>query len=164
MKSKITATILTLLSLLPAFAEKLPQQLILETPEDWKVNFEGEKGIQFYTVTLKEDPSTILMLSRWPVRSTAQEIPELVNTLGEAFLDQAKENKDFELKTEKYKVKEIKGDNFFGNYVKFKIKGGIIQTMFMIGKEKDLWNGQFTGTEKQWTEALSIIKKIKKKG
>jgi hypothetical protein len=47
--------------------------------------------------------------------------------------------------------------------VKFEIKGGIVQTMFMIGKDKEIWNGQFTGTEKQWTEALDILEKIKKK-
>lgn len=163
MKFKIVATILTLLCSLSAFAEKPAQPLNVETPETWKVKFEEKENMQFYTITLKGDASALLMLSRWPVASTAEEIPKLVDSLGEAFLEQAKETKEFKLKSDKYKVEAIKGETFSGNYVKFNIQGGIVQTMFMIGKGKDVWNGQFTGSEKQWTEALSIIKKVKKK-
>ncbi|YCM45940.1 hypothetical protein V2O64_07920 [Verrucomicrobiaceae bacterium 227] len=164
MKSKIVATILTVLSSLSAFAQKPAQPLIIETPETWKVEFEGKKNMQFYTVTLKEEGSALLMLSRWSVPGTSSEIPKLVASLKDAFLEQVKGNEQLKITSTKHEVKKIKGDTFSGNFVKFKIKGGIVQTMFMIGQKKDLWNGQFTGTEKQWSEALAIIQKIKKKG
>ena len=163
MKSKIVATLLTALSLLPAFADKPVKPLIVKAPEPWIVEFQEQAGMQFYTMTLGAENTAMLMLSQWSVPGTSKEIPKLVDSLKVAFLDQVKGNKQLEITSTKHPLKNIDGDTFSGNFVKFEIKGGIVQTMFMIGKDKEIWNGQFTGTEKQWTEALDILEKIKKK-
>jgi hypothetical protein len=162
MKSTIVAAILTLFFSLSAFAEKPAQPLIVKTPETWKVEVKEVANMQFYTITPKEQDSALLMLSPWSVAGTAKEIPDLVGSLRDAFLEQVKGNKQLEITSTKHPLKNIDGDTFSGNFVKFEIKGGIVQTMFMIGKDKEIWNGQFTGTEKQWTEALAILEKIKK--
>ena len=57
--------------------------------------------------------------------------------------------------------------NFFNLVIgglQFEIEGGVTQTMFMIGDAEGIWNGQFTGTKERWAEALSILKKLKKRG
>ena len=61
-----------------------------------------------------------------------------------------------------WNIEEIAGDTFSGSFVKFEIDGGITQTMFMIGDTEGIWNGQFTGTKEGWTEAISILMKLKK--
>lgn len=164
MKSKIVATILSLLSFTPLIAENLPQALIVKTPETWKVEHQGDNGIEFYTVTRKEGDTALLMFSRWPVAGNINQIPEQIEKLAKGFVAQAKGNKELKLKTTKYEVEKIEGDTFSGNFVRFEIEGGFTQTMFMIGDDQGIWNGQFTGTKERWTEALSILKKLKKKG
>jgi hypothetical protein len=104
------------------------------------------------------------MFSRSPVPGNVKQIPEQIETLAKSFAEAAKDSKDFKLKIDKYKIEEIAGDAFQGSFVQFEIEGGVTQTMFMIGDAEGIWNGQFTGTKERWAEALSILKKLKKKG
>jgi hypothetical protein len=164
MKIILAAIILTLSTVIPSTAEEGKQALIVNAPATWKVEFKGDKGLQFYTVTRKEGDTALLMFSRSPVPGNVNQIPEQVEMLAKGFAAQAKDQRDFKLKTTKYKIEEIAGDAFSGRFVEFEIEGGIYQTMFMIGDDEGIWNGQFTGTKERWAEALSILKKLKKKG
>ena len=140
------------------------QALIVEAPATWKVEFKGDKGMQFYTVTRKDGDTALLMFSRWPAPGNVKQIPEQIEALAKGFLAAVKDNKDIKLKTDKYQIEAIAGDTFSGRFVQFEIDGGITQTMFMIGDAEGIWNGQFTGTKERWAEAVSILKKLKKKG
>ena len=162
MKKILAATILTLSTTLPSIAEEAKQALIVDAPATWKVEFKGDKGMQFYTATRKKGDTALLMFSRWPAPGNVNQIPETVEMLAKGFVAQAKDNKDLKLKTTDYKIEEIDGDTFSGRFVQFEIEGGFCQTMFMIGDTEGIWNGQFTGTKERWTEALSILKKLKK--
>ena len=164
MKTLLVAIILTLSTALPSIAEKGEQALMVDAPATWKVEFKGDNGMQFYTATRNEGDTALLMFSRWPAPGNVNQIPEMVETLAKGFVAQTKEGKDLKLKTADYKIEKIDGDTFSGSFVQFEIEGGICQTIFMIGDTKGIWNGQFTGTEERWTEALSILKKLKKKG
>ena len=164
MKTLLAAIILISSTTLPLPAEAVKQALIVEAPATWKVEFKGDKGIQFYTVTRKEGETALLMFSRWPAPGNVKQIPEQIEAMAKGFVGLAKDNKDIKLKTEKYKVEEIAGDTFSGSFVQFEIEGGVTQTMFMIGDAEGIWSGQFTGTKEQWAEALSILKKLKKNG
>ena len=149
MKKILAATILTLSTTLPSIAEEAKQALIVDAPATWKVEFKGD--------------TALLMFSRWPAPGNVNQIPETVEMLAKGFVAQAKDNKDLKLKTTDYKIEEIDGDTFSGRFVQFEIEGGFCQTMFMIGDTEGIWNGQFTGTKERWTEALSSLKKLKKK-
>ena len=163
MKNRLAAIFLTSVTALPMCAEEAKQALIVEAPPSWKVEFKGDKGMQFYTVTRKEGDTALLMFSRWPAPGNVKQIPELIEAMAKGFVGRAKDNKDIKLKTDKYKIEEIAGDTFSGSFVQFEVDGGFTQTMFMIGDTEGIWNGQFTGTKERWTEAVSILKKLKKK-
>lgn len=83
--------------------------------------------------------------------------------MAKRFAERANDNKGSKLKTDEYTIEEIAGDTFSGSFVQFEFKGGFTQTMFMIGDAEGIWNGQFAGTRERWAEALSILKKLKKK-
>jgi hypothetical protein len=149
---------------LPLLAEEAKQALIVEAPATWKVEFKGDNGIQFYTVTSKEGDTALLIFSRWPPPGSVNQIPDLIEGMAQGFADMAKDNKDFKLKTDKYKIEDIVGDTFSGSFVKFEVNDVGLQTMFMIGDDGGIWYGQFTGTKERWTEALAILKSLNKKG
>ena len=92
-----------------------------------------------------------------------KQIPEQIEAMAKGFVGMAKDNKDLKLKTDKYKIEEITGDTFSGNFVQFEVDGGFTQTMFMVGDDEGIWNGQFTGTKERWAEALRILKSMKKR-
>ncbi len=164
MKNILAAIFLLSSAAIPLLAEEPKQALIVETPATWKVEFKGDKGMQFYTVTRKESDTALLMFSRSPVPGNVNQIQEQIETMAKGFVGLAKDNKDFKLKTDKYKIEDIAGATFSGSFVQFEIQGGVIQTMFMIGDAEGIWNGQFTGTKERWVEALTILKKLKKNG
>lgn len=164
MKTILAAIFLTSATALPLFAEVAKQSLIVEAPATWKVEFKGDKGMQFYTLTRKEGDTALLMFSRWPAPGNVKQIPEQIEAMAKGFVGIAKGNKDIKLKTDKYKIEKIAGDTFSGSFVQFEIDGGFTQTMFMLGDAEGIWNGQFTGTKERWAEAVSILKKLKKKG
>jgi hypothetical protein len=164
MKKILAAIILTSTAALPLLAEEAKQALIVEAPATWKVEFKGDKGMQFCTVTRKEGDTALLMFSRWPAPGNVNQIPEQIEAMAKGFVGMAKDNKDIKLKTDQYKIEEIAGDTFSGSFVQFEIEGGVTQTMFMIGDAEGIWNGQFTGKIERWAEALAILKKLKKKG
>jgi hypothetical protein len=164
MKIILASILLISSATLPIFAEEAKQALVVEVPATWKVEFKGDKGMQFYTVTRKEGDTALLMFSRSPVAGNVNQIPEQIEAMAKGFAYMAKDNKDFKLKTDKYKVEEISGDMFSGRFVRFEIEGGFTQTMFMIGDNEGIWTGQFTGTKERWVEALAILKSLKKNG
>ena len=164
MKNILAAIFLISSSVLPLLAEEAKQALMVDAPATWKVEFKGDKGMQFYTVKRREGDTALLMFSRSPVPGNVKQIPEQIETLAKSFAGLAKDSKDFKLKTDKYKIEEIAGDTFSGSFVRFEIEGGFTQTMFMIGDAEEIWNGQFTGTKERWAEALAILKSLKKKG
>jgi hypothetical protein len=164
MKNLLAAIFLISSATLPLLAEEAKQALVVEAPETWNVEFKGDKGMQFYTVTRKEGDTALLMFSRWPAPGNVKQIPEQIEAMAKGFVGIAKGNKDIKLKTDKYKIEEIAGATFSGSFVQFEIEGEVTQTMFMIGDAEGIWNGQFTGTKERWAEAIAILKKLKKKG
>lgn len=164
MKNILIAILLVSTLTLPILAEEAKQALVVEFPETWKVEYKGDKGIEFYTVTRKAGDKGLLMFSRWPAAGNVNQIPEKIDAMAKGFVGIAKGNKDIKLKTDQYKIEEIAGDTFSGSFVQFEIEGGDTQTMFMIGDAEGIWSGRFTGTKERWVEAMSILKKLKKKG
>lgn len=145
-----------------AAGAEVKQALAVDVPAGWEMKYKGEKGLQFYTVTRKEGDTALLMFSRWPAPGNAAQIPDLIENMAKAFSAEAKKNPDFQLENEEYVIENIEGGTFSGKFVKFSVKGGVVQTMFMIGDGDGIWNGQFTGTKERWADALGVLKKLKK--
>ena len=147
---------------LQMLAADIPQALIVEAPASWKVEYDG--SIQFYNVSRKDKAGALLMFSRSPLPDTAKQIPYLIKQLAERFTVVTDSINENTLTANKYKIEKIEGADLSGSFAVFQLEGGITQTMFMIGDEEGIWNGQFTGTPERWTEALAILKSLKKKG
>jgi hypothetical protein len=162
MKSKIVTILLSLCNAVLSLGAEVKQALAVEAPASWEVKYKGDKGIQFYTVIRKDGDTALLMFSRSPVSGNVAQIPEQIETLAKGFVSQAAKSNDFKLESTEYKIEKIEGEHFSGRFVQFAVKGGIVQTMFMIGDSEGIWNGQFTGTKERWAEALEILKKLKK--
>lgn len=164
MKNLLAAIFLASTIGLPLLSEEARQELNVEAPDTWKVEFKGDKGLQFYTVKRKQGDTALLMFSRWLAPGNVNQIPEQIEMMAKGFVGMARGNKDIKLKTDQYKIEEIAGETLSGRFVQFEIEGGVFQTMFMIGDAEGIWNGQFTGTKERWVEALSILKNLKKNG
>lgn len=164
MKTKIITILLSLSTALLSLGADVKQALAVEVPATWELKYKGEKRMQFYTATRKDGDSALLMFSRSPVPGNVAEIPEQIDELAKGFVSLVEKNKDLKLESTKYTVEKIEGVLFSGSFVQFSIKGGIVQTMFMIGDNEGIWTGQFTGTKERWAEALEILKKLKKNG
>ena len=164
MNKLITVILISLFAPFLASGADLTQPLIVDVPPNWVVSYKGDNRTRFYTVKREGGDTALMMLSIWPVPGNISQIPEVIESMAKGFIVHAEKSKKFELLTTNYIVEEIHGDVFSGNFVQFSIKGGILQTMFMIGDKDVIWNGQFTGTKERWIEAVDILKKIKKNG
>ena len=146
-----------------AFAQ-LPERLVIVAPENWSIEYNGDKGIEFYTIKgPKPDSAELLMLSRWPVPAKKEEIPQMIEAMAKNFLVAVQANKAIKDQFTGYKIEDIKGISFSGQYAFFPSKTGMVQTMYMVGDGNGIWNGQFTGTEAGWKEALGVLQKLKYK-
>ncbi len=158
--SIIAALILGIATIGQAEETKLP--LIVDAPPQWSIDFKGDKGIQFFTVKRTEGEPALLMFSRWPAPGNKDQIPKYVESLAKGFLDQAKTNPKIKLESKEYKIEKIEGVEFSGEYTSFTVSNGHLQSMFMISDGDGIWSGQFTGSKERWSEALEILKKLKK--
>lgn len=89
-------------------------------------------------------------------------ISAYLKQIADDFLKDAKQSDDFSLDTPDYKTETIEGKQFSGEVVIFSIEGGMYQTIFMLSDGDGIWNGQYTGTKEGWTDAVNILKALKK--
>lgn len=157
-------SLLCLVVLMPVTTAAEQGPLAVDAPIGWDVEYQGDDGIQFYTVTRKDDENALLMFNRWPVPGGREQIPGLINGMAEAFLKEAKASKEFKLETVEYEIQNLEGEAFSGRFVVFQVEGGFVQTMFMLSDGHGIWNGQFSGSEERWDEAIGILKKLKRPG
>jgi len=142
--------------------------LAVSTGQAWEVEYIDE-GVDFYVVTREEKrdallEQSLLMFSRWPPPGGSEKIPLVVDQIAKSFIEASKANEEISLDSEEPQKIKIEGQEFSGEAVVFLLEGSIYQTMFMISDGHGLWNGQFTGTAQHWTEALEILKHLKRKG
>jgi hypothetical protein len=155
----ITALILTV----TAISAKAEGPLIVTTSPEWTVKYNGEKGIQFYTVKKPGNKDLVLMFSVWPPSRDPKEIPKLIDQMAKGFAEQAKNNPELKTVDLNYSIEPIQGDTFSGSMFRFKYPGGV-QIGFMISNGDGIWNGQYTGPEAEWKDALKPPPPQKTKG
>ncbi|HSH93579.1 MAG TPA: hypothetical protein VK968_05500, partial [Roseimicrobium sp.] len=138
---KLTTPIFFLCAIMSALAQSpgIKQALRVQASANWAVEYKGDQGVEFYTVTRKEGETALLMFSRWPVPGNKDQIPGLIDSMAKGFMTKAKENK-LKLETTHYKIEKLQGDFYSGQFVVFKTQGGLVQTMFMISDGDGIWN------------------------
>lgn len=164
MKSLAALLFFSLTVFAAAQTPEAKQPLVVQTPANWEVTYKGDNGVQFYSVIRKEVEPALLMFSRWPAPGNKDQIPSLIDTLANGFINEMKKHEEIKLESLDYKKEKIEGDSYSGEFALFTVQNGMVQTMFMISDGDGIWNGQFTGSKERWAEALDILKKLKKNG
>jgi len=140
---------------------KETQPLKINNAEGWKIEYKGD-GLQFYSLSHKDSGFALLMFSRWAAPADKEQIPILIKQISEAFLREAEKKKLTLLKKES-RSEKIEGEQFSGEAAVFALKGGLHQTIFMVGDSEGIWNGQFTGSKEHWEKAKIILSKLQKR-
>ncbi len=160
MKALTAALFLTAASCLHAQAAG---PLSIKVPDGWKVDYGAQQGVEFYSITAGgQERPLLLALTRWPMPGGRELIPQFMPQLAEAFLGEVRKNPQVKLTSPQPEPLKISGTTFSGEGVLFRLEGGMVQTLFMVAADKTLWNGQFTGPEERWQEALATLKAMGK--
>lgn len=138
--------------------------LVVEAPEGWTVEYKGGSLLDMYVVKRSGEDASMLMLSRWPMGGSREEIPGLLEKVAGAFVKAAKEGTEFQLKSEETVKGKIEGVEFSGEFVMFTISTGSQQAIMLVSDGAGTWNAQYHGSKERWGEALEIVKKLRKNG
>jgi hypothetical protein len=145
------------------FAAEGPLQM--SSPQTgWVVHYTGTNELDFYSVTTEKGGGGLLMFSKWPPATKPEEITATMRKMADTFVKNAKKSADLKLIDEKYELEPFAGDHCKGTYARFRFMAGeneSVQTMFMMSIDGQIWNGQFTGKQTDWTEALKLLKTIR---
>jgi hypothetical protein len=139
--------------------------LVFESPAGWKTEYKTSGGLDFYTLTAGKPDEGLLMFSQWPPPNKPEEIPRLVQQTAETFLEQARKSSQVSLASQEYHVEQFSGAECQGSYVVFRPGGAgvdAVQVIFMMSVDGKIWNGQFGGPSNEWTQAIAVLKGIRK--
>ncbi|WP_411825484.1 hypothetical protein [Luteolibacter sp. AS25] len=167
MKTRLAAFILIFSTFTPSIAEEVKPLVIVNAPETWKVEFQGNNVLQVYSVTRKEGGLASLQFTRFPGDIKTKQNLEDVEIRAASLLALAEGQKHLTLKSlapknNDFKRGEIHGDAFSGRFAKFEMEGELYKILFIIGDSEQNFPGEFIGKEEHWFEALSILQKLKK--
>jgi hypothetical protein len=141
--------------------------LSFQSPAGWKAEHQTPGGLHFYKVTAGTPDGGLLMFSQWPPLSKPEEIPALVRQIADGFLKQAQQASEFTLASREYRIEQFAGAQCQGSYAVFQaVTGGtnVLQSMFMMSVDGRVWNGQFTGPSNAWTQAITVLRSVRKNG
>jgi len=141
--------------------------LEMTVPEGWRLEYKGDNGVDFYSVTPAIASNGLLMFFKWRPPTRPEEIPGLVRKLADGFVKAAARAGKYKLTSKQYEVERLAGEHCKGNHAAFWFKSGTddqVQGIFMLSVDGQIWNGQFTGQSENWLQALRLLKTIKKKG
>jgi len=141
--------------------------LEMVVPEGWTLEYKGENGVDFYSLTPPSAGSGLLMFFKWPAPTQPREIPMLVKKLADGFVKASAKGGKYKLTNKKYEIEKLSGEHCVGNHTAFWIKSGkddMLQGIFMVSVDGQVWNGQFTGQSEHWLTSLKLLKTLKKKG
>ncbi len=139
---------------------------MFQSPAGWTAKHQAPGGLDFYSVTTSTPGTGVLMFSPWPPANRPEDIPTLVQQIADGFRKQAKQS-GTALASEDYRMEQFAGSYCQGSYATFRTGGpgtNTVQTMFMISVDGRIWNGQFTGPEADWKQAITLLRSIKKHG
>ena len=124
-----------------------------------------ENGVHFYSIKWKrknEMPS-VFMISKWPNEMSTSEMPSTVQKIIEGTFASVKAMGGSLIEENaKVQYEEISEEFVSGNvaYFEHTSKRGIrkIQSIHMVSDGDVIWNGQFSGSEELFQEAMNIFK------
>ena len=124
-----------------------------------------KNGVHFYSIKwkLKNEMTSVFMISKWPVDMPASEMAPSVQKIAENTFAATKANGKSKIEDDaKIQYSEISEKFVSGNvgYFEHTSKRGNqrIQSVHMVSDGDVIWNGQFSGSEELFEEAMNIFK------
>jgi hypothetical protein len=156
-----------LFTLVSCFGNKNESGVLkIDTPEG--AIFEDkvmENGVHFYYIKWKRknEMTSVFMISKWPNEMSASKMPSTVQKIIKGTFESVKKSDGRVIEDDaKIQYSEISEEFVFGNvaYFDHNIKRGNqrIQSVHMVSDGDVIWNGQFSGSEELFEEAMNIFK------
>jgi hypothetical protein len=124
-----------------------------------------ENGVHFYSIKWKRknEMTSVFMISKWPNEMSASKMPSTVQKIIKGTFESVKKSDGSVIEDDaKIQYSEISEEFVFGNvaYFDHNIKRGNqrIQSVHMVSDGDVIWNGQFSGSEELFEEAMNIFK------
>ena len=124
-----------------------------------------ENGVHFYSIKwkLKNEMTSVFMISKWPNEMSTSEMPSTVQKIAEDTFAETKANGKSKIeKDAKIQYSEISEEFVSGNvaYFEHTSERGYqrIQSVHMVSDGDVIWNGQFSGSKELFEEAMNIFK------
>lgn len=160
MKSILLATLLSLTGGFFAGANP-PQPLSVDMPDTWELKHSGAGKMHFYSGGPKANDTSRLFFRQLSDKGTVDQIPEVFGQLIKKFTAQVNERMPAGADKTVFEIEKFEGPTFSGNFVRFPVGRTHIMTIFIIGDDQALWQGQFLGTSREWSEAGEILRNLK---
>ena len=124
-----------------------------------------KNGVHFYSIKwkLKNEMTSVFMISKWPVDMPASEMAPSVQKIAEDTFAETKANGKSKIeKDAKIQYSEISEEFVSGNvaYFEHTSERGYqrILSVHMVSDGDVIWNGQFSGSKELFKEAMNIFK------
>ena len=124
-----------------------------------------KNGVHFYSIKwkLKNEMTSVFMISKWPVDMPASEMAPSVQKIAEDTFAETKANGKSKIeKDAKIQYSEISEEFVSGNvaYFEHTSERGYqrILSIHMVSDGDVIWNGQFSGSKELFKEAMNIFK------
>ena len=124
-----------------------------------------ENGVRFYSIKWKrknEMPS-VFMISKWPNEMSASKMPSTVQKIIKGTFESVKKSdgsvieEDAKIQNEEISEKFVSGNVAYFEHTS-KRGNQRIQSVHMVSDGDVIWNGQFSGSEELFEEAMNIFK------
>jgi len=161
MKALLALIVLFVFLGLSTSADSKTGPLQVDTPSDWTVQYNDDRGTQLYSLTMPQTEG-IVILTFFRANSPDPQDFDSLKFTAEEFLKEAKKKPSIKLVSDTYTKGKFAGETFTGKFVLFKLANGRIDTMFTFVHGDEIWRGEFSGSPKQWDDAVIILKLLRK--
>ena len=124
-----------------------------------------ENGVHFYSIKWKRknEMTSVFMISKWPNEMSASKMPSTVQKIIKGTFESVKKSDGSVIEEDaKIQYEEISEKFVSGNVAYFehtsKRRNQRIQSVHMVSDGDVIWNGQFSGSEELFEEAMNIFK------
>jgi hypothetical protein len=132
--------------------------LEMSIPAKWTLQYRAKSDL--YAVSTQVNGSGLLMFGKLPPRGKPGDIPALVRNLADRFVSH-----NLALASEKYDIESFASDHSQGSCAVFRMgraDTNLVQVMFLMSVDGELWSGQFGGESEHWRQALDVLKTVRK--
>lgn len=161
--------LLLLVTLVASCSSQKPEPRSFTPPPGWAVSYKRSQS--FYAIKAPDSSAGLPMFSPWPPPGRPEAFASLLEAMAGKFsetlkAENRKENPNTKLSISRaYQIEDLGGPSVAGKYIAFEVRSEsktFTQAIFFLNVNSEVWQGQFTGTPDNWTNALKSIETIRR--